>query len=100
MTDQEIDSLIDQHRPHLREAYRNIFEKQHPYVALKVASMKLPTGAEWDVVLYMATEPIANLIHGSLSGYMALNQSLQKGVVAPKTPGPGKTAGAFGLPSL
>jgi hypothetical protein len=99
MTDQEIDSILEQQKPHMRAAYRLMFEKGQPYVALKMAQQTLPNGAVWDIMMLWASEPVANLIQGTLTGYMGAMQSMGK--LAPLTgtgAKPQPTGNAFGIP--
>jgi len=103
MTDQEIDAIIDQQKPHLRVAYRQMFEKGQPWVGVPIGQQKLPNGATWQVMMIWASEPVAALIQGTLTGYMGLMQSMAKmagqppAPGAPSTPAP-STTNAFGIP--
>lgn len=100
MTDQEIDAIIDQQKPHMRAAYRQMFEKGAPWVGVPVGQQKLPSGATWQVMMIWASEPIAALIQGTITGYMGLMQSMAKMATqpasAPATPAP--ATNAFGIP--
>lgn len=101
MTDSEIDAIIEQQKPHMRAAYRLMFEKGQPWVELQMGQQKLPNGATWNVMMLWASEPAANLVHETLKGYMAAMQSMAKMMTPATTTAPSVTppaTNAFGIP--
>jgi len=102
LTDQQIDEWIDQQKIQLRTCYRAVLAQGQPWATLKIGSIKLPSGQPWDVVLFLANEPVAKLIEGVIGpGYVGMTQAFQKMVAQqrPAQPAAGpSTSNPFGLP--
>lgn len=101
LTDQQIDEILDQQRPHMRECYRQMFERGQPWCSMKVGHMKTVNGSTWDFMMYWTLEPVADLIAGVLNGYVKLNATLQRGTqpqgTVPPPPPADQKGNAFGL---
>jgi hypothetical protein len=100
LTDEQIDAVLEQQRPHLRACYRAMFEKGQPWVGVKVGSMPLPNGAQWDLMVLYCLEPVAKIIEGALSGHQRYNEAMAKAATPVQAPAaqPGNAKGnAFGL---
>jgi hypothetical protein len=88
ITDEQLDALIEAVRPQLRGMMRGAFEKLIPVHFLEVGKIPLPSGAQWQVVLAVMTEPMAALVGATaLSGFPAMQAAFEKLREQPATTG-------------
>lgn len=78
MTDQQLDALIDEQKPHLRIALRSVLEGQAVHL-FNIGSLPLANGQHWNVVCTILAEPLAHLIEGLVGeGFRKMSQSYAK----------------------
>lgn len=62
MTDQELDVLLDQARPTLRTALRQVIEQKQTAMMFPLGLIKFPNEQKWDITCFVMIEPLAKLI--------------------------------------
>lgn len=95
-TDEQLNALIEQAKPALRESIRAAIEKLAPIQMFEIAKVPLQSGQQWQLVIAVMLEPMSALVSGTvLQGVptmMAAYEKLQK----PAAPAP--KPNAFGIP--
>ena len=88
-SDAEIDQHLENLKPHLREAFRKVCGMQSPLWQFPLGQIRLTTGENWDVQVFVAAEPLARMIQGMIMGYGEANKAFLKQIPkqAPATPG-------------
>jgi hypothetical protein len=95
ITDQQIDALIEQVRPQLRQMIRGVFQGE-PLHFLEIGKMPLPSGQTWQVVIAVMNEAFAGVASGTLMvglpAFMKAYEKMNKPAAVPVS------EGAFSIP--
>ena len=104
ITNEQIDQILNSQREALRNIYRAVASMQAPCGGVKLVDLPLPNGQTMGILLYLANEPMANLIAGTIQGFDGMSKTFQRLQGAPtqtQTPPPAAPppppSNAFGL---
>lgn len=88
ITDSQIDAHLESIKHRLRAAIRAAYDQLAPVNFLKVSDIPLPSGQNWQLVLAVMIEPMAELLaHTAMAGAPAMLASYAK-MQQSATPGP------------
>lgn len=102
ITNEQIDLILNSQREAFRNIYRAVANGQAPCGGVKLVDLPLPNGQTMGILLYLANEPMANLIAGTIQGFDGMSKTIQRlqgsaQATAPAPSAPPPPSNAFGL---